>query len=205
MVPQTKYWMSDQLYKCTICENEYPAELFTFRKRNGKVTPKSWCKPCHNTRKNDARKSGRYVPNPDHIAATIAKNKFNRLNGLNTAVYLYQDSRKSDRKRGLENDLDHGFIDECLSKPCSYCEATDSRMTLDRIDNSLGHIKTNVVPACYRCNIVRGSMPFEAWAVIAPAMKEAYNQGLFGDWRSEPVSRKKYDEHEPRPQGKHQG
>lgn len=179
-------------YTCSLCHGFFEAKDFTFRERNGNITHGSYCKSCKNKKRNEHRYSVEYACRRKQLTQeAIAKNKHNRLHGLNTVVYLYQDSRKSDKKRGLENDLDHSFINESLAKPCSYCEATDERMTLDRVDNDLGHIKANVVPACYRCNLVRGSMPIEAWRVIAPAMKQAYEQGLFGDWRKEPISRKK--------------
>jgi len=55
-------------------------------------------------------------------------------------------------------------------------------MTLDRIDNDKGHTQDNVVPACIRCNYARRSMPYEAWLVVAKGMREAREQGLFGDW-----------------------
>jgi hypothetical protein len=92
------------------------------------------------------------------------------------------DCRSSDKKKGRENDLDVDFVHAAISEGCSYCGDTDSRMTLDRIDNDFGHTKNNVVSACLRCNLTRGSMPFAAWAIIAPKMREARLAGLFGDW-----------------------
>lgn len=55
-------------------------------------------------------------------------------------------------------------------------------MTLDRIDNSLGHLQSNVLPSCERCNMVRRDMPFPAWLVVSKGMKEAYESGLFEGW-----------------------
>ncbi len=63
-------------------------------------------------------------------------------------------------------------------------------MTLDRIDNGFGHTKSNVVPACYRCNLIRGSMPYNAWLNIVDAIRQTYELGLFGDWRKEPIAKK---------------
>ena len=95
---------------------------------------------------------------------------------------ILQSSRQSDRKKGFENDMDAAFIKELIGNPCTYCEGTRVKMSLDRVDNSLGHLKTNVVHACIRCNYTRGSMPHEAWLLLAPAMREAREQGLFGNW-----------------------
>lgn len=55
-------------------------------------------------------------------------------------------------------------------------------MSLDRIDNSKGHIQANVVPACIRCNYLRGSMPHEAWLNLVPTIRETRIKGLFGTW-----------------------
>lgn len=55
-------------------------------------------------------------------------------------------------------------------------------MTMDRIDNSLGHLMSNVLPACIRCNYLRRDVPFEAWMVIVPSVKKAVEEGLFGTW-----------------------
>lgn len=64
-------------------------------------------------------------------------------------------------------------------------------MTLDRIDNDKAHTKENVVPACIRCNMIRGSMPYEAWINIAPSIKNTYELGLFGNWKTQPLNAKK--------------
>lgn len=52
-------------------------------------------------------------------------------------------------------DLPSQEILEITSKPCFYCADDIDRRSVDRIDNSVGHIKSNVVPSCYTCNSVR--------------------------------------------------
>lgn len=49
------------------------------------------------------------------------------------------------------------FIQNILSNQCFYCESKD-RIGADRLDNSLGHIKGNVVPCCHICNAIRGNV-----------------------------------------------
>jgi len=95
---------------------------------------------------------------------------------------IWKDTRAADLKRNRQNDLTKDFIAEQIAKGCSYCGEKDLRMTLDRIDNTLGHLQTNVVPACIRCNYVRKNMPYKAWLVVAQAMKQAREHGLFGNW-----------------------
>lgn len=95
---------------------------------------------------------------------------------------ILYDSRQTDKKFGRSNDLEKDFICEMIRYPCSYCGETELRMTLDRIDNSLGHVKSNVVPACIRCNYARGNMPYEAWMYLTSGMRSARLAGAFGNW-----------------------
>lgn len=104
------------------------------------------------------------------------------LRRKNVAQSILEDARKSDRKRGRDNDLDLAFVITCIAEACSYCGEEQLRRTLDRIDNRIGHTRSNVLVACERCNYVRRDMPFEAWLIIANAMREARNKNLFGTW-----------------------
>jgi hypothetical protein len=92
------------------------------------------------------------------------------------------DSRKADRKRSWTSDLTLELVEQLLTLPCSYCGDSKGRMTLDRVDNSIGHLASNLVPACLRCNYVRRDMPYQAWLIVARGMKEANEKGLFGSW-----------------------
>jgi hypothetical protein len=123
----------------------------------------------------------------------------------NPAQAILADARRADRKRGRECDLDLDFIRAAVGAPCVYCGETEIRMTLDRVDNSLGHAKANVVGACERCNYLRRDMPYEAWLVVALGMRAARERGLFGTWTggihhrhalpARPVSDRKTPEH----------
>jgi hypothetical protein len=99
-----------------------------------------------------------------------------------TARHVFSDSRKSDKKKGFVCDLTLDVVKEMISRECAYCGDTEIRMSLDRIDNTIGHTVRNVVPACLRCNFARGGMPYEAWLCLVPGLKEARKRGLFGDW-----------------------
>jgi len=55
-------------------------------------------------------------------------------------------------------------------------------MTLDRINNSKGHLMNNVVPACRRCNTTRGDMPYKAWLFLVDGMRKARLANAFGNW-----------------------
>jgi len=76
-------------------------------------------------------------------------------------------SKQSDRKYN-RFDADR-FIDKCFLKElvkdypqCYYCEVelqyieyNDTLATIERLDNSIGHIKSNCVLACRKCNLSR--------------------------------------------------
>lgn len=63
--------------------------------------------------------------------------------------------RSRDKKRGRESNLDNEWFKEnIISKSCTYCQ-TKLNIGCDRIDNSKGHTKDNVLPSCYNCNVVR--------------------------------------------------
>ena len=84
-----------------------------------------------------------------------------------TIKHWISQSRQSDKKKD-RYDADH-FIDKCFLKglveeypncyyctiPLQYIEYQDDLVTIERIDNSLGHIKSNCVLACRKCNLSR--------------------------------------------------
>jgi len=96
---------------------------------------------------------------------------------------LLQKYKHSDKKRNLVYDLDPLFLQNLFLQGCNYCgELREFLLGADRIDNTKGHSKENVVAACCLCNGIRGSMPYDAWLVVAKAVKEAKQLGLFGNW-----------------------
>ena len=119
-----------------------------------------------------------------------------RVDPLKSVKFILIDCRNKDRKKGLSNDMTLEFLHDLVAHGCSYCEETSLRMTADRIDNAIGHTIGNVTAACIRCNLIRGSMPYDAWMLIVPGVREAVRLGLFGDWRSKPL-RQKNDMVEP--------
>lgn len=142
------------------------------------------CKECRRvyTKAHYQANKSDYVRNnakKDKDATSLARAHSRRSN---VALAIYQDSRRSDRKRGLVNDLDLETIQRLIEQSCTYCGETEIRMTLDRIDNSIGHTKDNVKQACERCNYARRNMPYAAWLIVAVAMRKARLCGLFGEW-----------------------
>lgn len=61
-----------------------------------------------------------------------------------------------------------------LSSECVYCgDNYMPNLGLDRIDNSKGHLKSNVVTCCYECNTARSdSFSFDEMKVLGAAIKD---------------------------------
>lgn len=79
-------------------------------------------------------------------------------------------------RRGLEWTITQDVYGDLLACPCHYCcgELDPTGIGLDRVDNGKGYLQNNVVPCCYRCNMVKGDtftyeemMTFMAHAIRA--------------------------------------
>lgn len=149
-----------------------------YRKSNGYL--RAFCKNCHNKRAMAADKINRKATH--RKVSDNERQRLNRQDPTKLAQTILYDCRASDKKHGRECDLDKEYIEGLIGCGCLYCGETKLRITLDRIDNSKGHLRSNVVPACIRCNYARGSMPHEAWLCLMPGLTEAREKGLFGDW-----------------------
>jgi len=141
-------------------------------KRAGKIHYRSRCLDCERKRKREWAKNNKIQ--------ILAQQR--RKRAEDPAWAAWRDSKYRDAKLDLTHNLSREAVAEIVAKPCCYCGEIKLRMTMDRIDNTLGHIQGNVVPACIRCNYTRKNMPYEAWIVVAQAMKYARAKGLFGKW-----------------------
>lgn len=79
-----------------------------------------------------------------------------------------------DKKHGHEIcDIDIDWmINNIMHKPCVYCGDTHL-IGCDRIDNTKGHLKSNVVPCCCICNRARcDSFSYEEMLVLGKTIKQ---------------------------------
>lgn len=169
---------------CNCCNKEKEESDFYKRRVAGKLYPRTVCKVCENKKTHDRRtNTGYYEANREKRREIRRISGKKRRQAPETVhLFIMQDAKRGDRIKGRENDLDAEFVKNAISSGCFYCGEIEGRMSLDRIDNAIGHTKNNVVGCCLRCNLVRGSMPYAAWVVVAQGMKDAREQGLFGDW-----------------------
>jgi hypothetical protein len=80
-----------------------------------------------------------------------------------------------DKKKGRDNDIPLDVFTSLIQAPCDYCGTTEEARGLDRLDNSLGHLLSNVVPCCASCNSVRNDIftPEQMRRFIGPAIAQA--------------------------------
>lgn len=157
------------LRHCSRCNSNKPRSSFQTRIVSGRRYPRTRCSVCENQMREERRSpEARSRLDKRHLE----RRKVARKLPKNRAKCLLDDSRKSDVKFGRLNNLDLGFIEAMVAKVCSYCRLGSPivRMTLDRIDNDLGHIKENVVASCLRCNWARNNKPYGEWVAFVKSM-----------------------------------
>ena len=132
--------------KCKYCENE--------------LTEKNWLQ-CRKTKKH-------YICSPcfnfkfkERLSYKNARVTDRKWSGLSTVhsrkvTNFIQDTVKRNK------DLDLSFVEiaNMMSRPCSYCGGFSSNNLngLDRVDSSVGYLKSNVTPCCSACNYGKHTM-----------------------------------------------
>ena len=69
--------------------------------------------------------------------------------------------KKSARARELEFTLTQEQFEEFWGRPCDYCGREIEDVGLDRVDNKKGYVVGNVVPCCWRCNVMKAQLSRE--------------------------------------------
>jgi hypothetical protein len=111
-----------------------------------------------------------------------------RLNDGESAFNaLYRDYRRSAARKGRQFELTKEQFRYLTSGECFYCGevprreywANAQRLSgpyvyngIDRLNNDLGYVVDNCVPCCWRCNQLKGSMPFEIFRGLVKIIHE---------------------------------
>lgn len=154
---------------CNACGEEKPLDAFQERIVKGVRYPRTRCSACENRLRAERR-------SPEAIARQWAARQkrlsHQRANDINRASWVLKDCNRTDSRKGLFNDLEITYIEMMLSYPCAYCGRgwEEARMTLDRIDNSQGHLQSNVQTACEPCNLNRGDCDYQEWMSFVQQM-----------------------------------
>ena len=178
----------DQLITCTSCKREKPAPEFLSKTD----VIKKQCDYCRASKRRYAsrryheRKVEAKYHEPKETTQEILhrREKHKLWIEANWDRALLSACVHMDRQKGVESDLDLPFLYRMLgeqSASCAHCGTTmvlgrgshnADQISVDRVDNTKGHCKGNVVLSCFRCNLERKDTDFEAFgtdllAVIA--------------------------------------
>ena len=163
---------------CTKCNIEKDVKSFRKFSRNNKEYRYNYCNSCD---RNMSKAKG-----AEKKAAKERAYYRKKVEKYPEREIIHNCNRSDKKYFGKVNDLDQIFVKEIMQKKCTYCGSDNDLITLDRIDNSEPHNKENVLPACYRCNMLRGAMPYEAWMILVPSIKEVFEAGDFENWKFKP-------------------
>lgn len=124
-------------YDCRLCYNERKRLRNKITKRSQKV----WANM------NQTQRQKRYEGSRAYFKTPRGK-----------ALSLLKSCQSADKKKGHECDLTKEWLlSYIVGQPCTYCGDSQNSTGCDRVINSIGHTKANVVPCCKTCNLVRGN------------------------------------------------
>ena len=78
---------------------------------------------------------------------------------------LYDYKRKA-KTRNLVFELSDDEFLELVMQPCHYCGYNDSVIGVDRKDSTKGYIKSNVLPCCEQCNLMKHESEYKDFIAI---------------------------------------
>jgi len=110
------------------------------------------CKECDKKRKDKRVWKDRILTEEQKIGKKLANKKYCRTD-KGKSISILKAYENHDKKHNRDTDLKSEDILNILRTPCTYCGFPSTGF--DRINNSLGHTKENVVPCCKECNVAR--------------------------------------------------
>lgn len=163
---------------CNKCFWEKPVDSFELQMKNGVAYHRNTCKQCRNVAVYARKKeTGAYDRKK-------VKQRLKRHDPSFRASFVISDAKRADRKQGLITDLSLDGVQELIEKGCHYCGEGEARIGIDRMDHTQGHTMQNINPCCTRCNFIRRTMPYAAWMLLVPAIREARETGLLDGWQA---------------------
>lgn len=89
------------------------------------------------------------------------------------AIQYLASKRHRDKKRQLTVcDFTVNELLSLINEACTYCDSNSEKIGMDRIDNTKGHTKDNVVACCPTCNSARmDNLTFEEMKILGKTIK----------------------------------
>lgn len=140
---------------CKICKIEKSCDDF-HKMKKGLMGVRSTCKECRKEEKKEYLKRDYvieknkkyYLEHKKEIRDRCNKHRFT-LNGQ------YHEYKKNAKRRKKDFNLSEEDCKPFFNGVCYYCGEEYNGLGIDRIDNEIGYVLTNLVPCCYRCNIMK--------------------------------------------------
>ena len=162
---------------CKFCDDTYPipSEHWAARTSRGK---KTWrCRVAK--RRAGARYRAKLKQDP--IRVQYQKQYQATYHAKHPEVARYKAYVSEDKRKNREHDLDLEKARAIMTQPCHYCGVPKSG-GIDRIDSSLGHLISNSVPCCEKCNFILGDLPYVAKKELKAGLESVYLLGLLDNW-----------------------
>jgi len=78
------------------------------------------------------------------------------------STYRYKSHLYNAQKRNISNTITYEqFCNIIFNNKCEYCGEYETKLGIDRVDNSRGYDIDNIVPACWICNRMKGAMDID--------------------------------------------
>ena len=148
----------DGLRRCYLCDQTFSATSEYFPKDKNRYLGLGYqCKSCAKIK--SAEKEKRRLPRVLTNSQKAAKKEWQKEYLLDNWHYARLKAyAQYDKVKNYKHDLTPSWFSENIKcKPCIYCNRTNVRIGCDRINNSIGHVMSNVVPSCGDCNRTRGN------------------------------------------------
>ena len=141
--------------KCKICEIEKPCDNF-HKMKKGLFGVRTTCKECRKIEKEEyqsrdyviEKNKKYYLDNKETIRERTNKHR-KTLNGQ------FHEYKKSAKKRGIQFELTQTECEPFFNSSCYFCNDSYDGLGMDRLNNTIGYKLNNIVPCCYRCNIMK--------------------------------------------------
>lgn len=126
------------------------------------------------------------------------RNNAKEWRSKNPILMRFRSHKDYDRKQGFKNDITLEWYIQIIQEECFYCEHKPAG-GIDRKNSNVGHEKLNCVPCCSKCNIILGSIPFEAKLELKSGLTIIKQKQLLVNWKlpCECVGNKIYETKQP--------
>jgi hypothetical protein len=164
---------------CKICKESKDLSKFGSQSRN-KSLKRNQCRSCLYKRERDSMSLVQKKSRKDKIRQWARDNKYHAR---------YKSMVHSDKVRFKCNTISRDSYKGYIKQECHYCERQNCG-GVDRMDSSIGHVDSNCVPCCEKCNFILGDLSYSVKINLKCGLKKSYEEGDLKEWKI-PIKRRK--------------